>query len=74
MSEEQVSVPYPIPEEIREEYTKWYHFMMDHVEFALKISPIHTKAHAGRVLLFALLIAQKRGLPLSDWGNVHIMV
>ncbi|WP_416182431.1 hypothetical protein [Acidaminococcus timonensis] len=68
MSEEQVSVPYLIPEEIREEYTKWYHFMMDHVEFALKISPIHTKAHAGRVLLFALLIAQKRGLPLSDWN------
>lgn len=56
-------LPFSIPAQIQPEYAKWYHFMMDKIEFALKSSPIHTKAHASRVLLFALLIAQKRNLP-----------
>lgn len=72
MAKEKLPLPFPIPAQIQPEYAKWYHFMMNKIEFALKSSPIHTKAHASRVLLFALLIAQKRSLPPVDWDILGI--
>ncbi len=61
---------FTVPEDIREDYEKWYTFMMEQVEFALKSSPIHTKQHAGRVLLFALLLADKMHLSKKDWDTL----
>ena len=42
--------------QICELYQKWLQFMEEKVSFSLEGSPIHTKAHCSRVLLYALLI------------------
>ena len=62
-----VRTPFEVPAGIRPAYEKWFTFMMESVDFALKISPIHTKEHASRVLLFALLMAEQMELPPKDW-------
>lgn len=51
---------------IEPEFTVWEKYMWDHVDFALTTSVIHTKEHAERVLLFALLMAHKLGLDKKD--------
>lgn len=65
-----METPFQVPAEIREKYFAWFHFMIEKVDFALKASPIHTKEHASRVLLFALLTAQKMGLGEKDWDTL----
>ena len=42
--------------QVCEPYQKWLQFMEEKVSFSLEGSPIHTKAHCSRVLLYALLI------------------
>ena len=52
----------PICEPIAERYRFWYEFMQENIEFNLLDSTIHTKEHCARVLLMALIIANKIGL------------
>ena len=52
-----------IPETIKCDYDHWRNFLEHQVDFFLKDSEKHTKAHCARVLLYALLIAEKMGLP-----------
>ena len=51
-----------VPEKIKSCYEKWSRFLNSQVDFQLKTSTKHTKAHCARVLLFCLLIADKRKL------------
>ena len=50
-----------IPSTIEKEYNFWRDYMDRKVEFAIK-TDYHTKAHCSRVLLFALMIADQKGL------------
>lgn len=50
----------------KEVYTKWADRIDHDIDFSLKASPIHTKAHEKKVLLFSLMIAEKRKLSKSD--------
>ena len=52
-----------IPESIQENYHYWHNFLETEVHFSLADSEKHTKDHCARVLLFALLIADKMALP-----------
>ncbi len=52
--------------EIKVEYEFWHKFLEEKVNFTHAKSSIHTKDHCRRVLLFALLIAQKKAL------NAHL--
>ena len=47
---------------IKNTYEHWNEFMKEKVEFSLTDSTGHTKAHCARVLLFALIIGQQKGL------------
>lgn len=51
-----------IPEQVKGDYEKWNSFLENEVDFWLKTSEKHTKEHCSRVLLFCLLIADKRRL------------
>ncbi|MBU3804195.1 MAG: isochorismatase family protein [Candidatus Cellulosilyticum pullistercoris] len=53
-------------EKIKDTYYKWYQFMEREVSFSLKDSQKHTKEHCARVLLYALVIANRMGLSESD--------
>ena len=55
-----------IPESIRADFEKWNGFMEQRVEFWNRASVHHTKAHCRRVLLFALMLADARGLSLRE--------
>lgn len=55
-----------IPEQVRDDYEKWNSFLENEVDFWLKDSEKHTKEHCSRVLLFCLLIADKRRLPQKE--------
>lgn len=55
-----------IPEQVRDDYKKWNSFLENEVDFWLKDSEKHTKEHCSRVLLFCLLIADKRRLPQKE--------
>ncbi len=43
-------------------YRKWYALMDEKVDFSLKDSQKHTKAHCMRVMLYAMIIANRLGL------------
>lgn len=51
-----------IPEQIQNDYKRWRHFLKHEVRFSLTDSEKHAKGHCDRVLLFALLIADKMNL------------
>ena len=51
---------------ICERFGKWIRFMEENVVFSLAESPIHTKAHCARVLLYTLVIAEQLHLPAQD--------
>lgn len=51
-----------IPEAVKRDYDRWDLFLEQQVDFSLKDSEKHTKAHCARVLLYALLIAEKMDL------------
>ena len=55
-----------LPETVRGDYGKWRAFLQKQVTFSLKDSEKHTKDHCARVLLYALLIAEKMRLPRSE--------
>lgn len=55
-----------IPEQVRDDYEKWNSFLENEVDFWLKDSEKHTKEHCSRVLLFCLLIGDKRRLPQKE--------
>lgn len=55
-----------IPESIRADFEKWKSFLEENIKFWLKDSEKHTKEHCIRVLLFSLLIAEKRNLSQED--------
>ena len=55
-----------IPKSIQEDYHHWHNFLETEVRFSLPDSEKHTKGHCARVLLFALLIADKRKLPWPE--------
>lgn len=55
-----------IPEQIQSDYERWQHFLEQEVQFSLPDSEQHTKAHCARVLLFALLMADKMHLPRKE--------
>ncbi len=44
------------------DWEKWASFLKNEVEFWHKVSEFHTVAHCERVLLFALVIAERKGL------------
>lgn len=48
-----------IPETVRADYGAWRGFLETEVRFTLTDSERHTKEHCARVLLYALLIADK---------------
>lgn len=48
---------------IKEKYLKWYAFMEEDVIFSFEDSQKHTKEHCARVMLYALTIAHRLGLP-----------
>ncbi|MCQ4770412.1 HD domain-containing protein [Intestinimonas massiliensis] len=48
------------------DYENWSNFLESQVEFSWKGSEKHTKAHCARVLLYALLIADKMALPAKE--------
>ena len=51
---------------IRKDYERWLTFLNDEVCFSMPDSEQHTQGHCARVLLFALLIADKMGLPQPE--------
>lgn len=51
-----------VSEAIKRDYDRWRNFLEQQVDFSLKDSEKHTKAHCARVLLYALLIAEKKDL------------
>ncbi len=51
-----------VPEAFRKPYEKWCDFIENNMAFNLQLSVWHTREHEARVLLFALLIAEKIGL------------
>ena len=51
-----------IPEQVRPAYQYWERFLHEQVDFWLKTSNKHTKEHCARVLLYCLLIADKKSL------------
>lgn len=57
-----------VPEwsEIKTIYQKWVSFMEAKVVFSLAASPIHTKQHCERVILYALILAQQSELGPED--------
>lgn len=55
-----------IPEHVKGDYEKWSSFLENEVDFWLKKSEKHTKEHCLRVLLFCLLIADKRRLSQKE--------
>lgn len=55
-----------IPDQVKDDYEKWNKFLENEVDFWLKNSEKHTKEHCSRVLLFCLLIADKRGLSQKE--------
>lgn len=55
-----------IPETVRADYETWDSFLETEVRFSLADSEKHTKAHCARVLLYALLIADKLELPQAE--------
>lgn len=55
-----------IPEPIREDYEQWLRFLQEEVWFSLPDSENHTKDHCARVMLYALLIAEKLALPRDE--------
>lgn len=52
----------PVNQVIQNTYEKWNEFMKEKIEFSLTDSTGHTKSHCARVLLFALIIGQQKGL------------
>ena len=52
----------PIYQPIKNTYEQWNGFMEEKVEFWLSGGTGHTKTHCARVLLFALIIGQQKGL------------
>lgn len=55
-----------IPKAIQGDYHHWHNFLDTEVQFSLADSEKHTKEHCARVLLFALLIADKMKLPRKE--------
>ncbi len=55
-----------VPESVREDYERWSDFLRRRVRFNDVGSTIHTRGHCARVLLFALLIADRMGLPQAE--------
>ena len=55
-----------IPEPVQKDYNRWHYFLEQEVQFSLPDSEKHTKEHCARVLLFALLIAEKMKLPRKE--------
>ncbi len=52
-----------VSEAVNCDYDRWHGFLERQVDFSLKDSEKHTKAHCARVLLYALLIAEDMDLP-----------
>ncbi len=50
------------PENVREDYERFCDFIEEKVTFNMQVSEWHTREHESRVLLFALLIADKIGV------------
>lgn len=57
---------------IAKRYKFWYEFMQENIEFGLSDSLIHTKEHCARVLLLALIIADKIGLSDKEMDELSI--
>ena len=55
-----------ISEQVQNDYKRWHHFLEQEVKFSLSDSEKHTKEHCARVLLFALLIADKMDLSQKE--------
>ena len=55
-----------ISEQVQNDYKRWHHFLEQEVKFSLPDSEKHTKEHCARVLLFALLIADKMDLSQKE--------
>ena len=55
-----------IPKAIQGDYHHWHNFLDTEVQFSLANSEKHTKEHCARVLLYALLIADKMKLPRKE--------
>ena len=51
-----------LPGAVKRDYDRWSRFLEQQIDFSLKDSEKHTKAHCARVLLYALLIVEKMGL------------
>ena len=55
-----------IPKQVQNDYKRWHHFLEQEVQFSLSDSEKHTKEHCAKVLLFALLIADKMDLSQKE--------
>lgn len=56
---------FEIPAAVRSRCRAWSRFLDENLDFSLK-SVVHTKDHEKRVLLFALLMGEERGLSDRD--------
>lgn len=54
------------PKQVRPAYEYWKDFLKYQVDFWLKTSDKHTKEHCKRVLLYCLLIANQKHLPVEE--------
>lgn len=55
-----------ISEQVQNDYKRWRHFLEKEVKFSLSDSEKHTNEHCTRVLLFALLMADKMDLSQKE--------
>ena len=55
-----------VPEQVRPAYDDWKRFLDERVDFWLKTSEKHTKEHCARVLLYCLLIADRKKLSQKE--------
>lgn len=68
--DEAIAETLPEWHDIRSLFTRWRRFMFESVEFWRDGGEFHTKAHCERVLLHALAIGMRLGLPAEDLDSL----
>lgn len=59
-------VPIKTNPEIKDKYSYWLHILLNDVDFSLKADPVHTRNHASRVLMHALIMSYWMNLTERD--------
>ena len=59
-------VPIKTHSEIKDKYSYWLSILLNDVNFSLKADPVHTRNHASRVLMHALIMSYEMNLQERD--------